>query len=290
MVLDRFGEDEHIKIQNLALETEARSPELNFNVADYFDETDLAHLREDLDEAGAANNWDGYSKYSAQLKLLLPQNESPFKFDSRQRRAITARISDRARNHDWNLVTARFAELRILFPEHADDIKPLRDSWREMLRALEVIREKDLEAYYDLVLALKIIDSTSLDAKYLDDNIWEGLKNTYDDSLVSIDNFTVRYLFLAKALFPEKSDELKFNPSIWESMKSSLRAWKNLTNSHRPGQDKLFSWYPALSMAGQMRLIAAGDIRVTDRGFESVPQLKRKSLTPAHDLPVSRNF
>jgi hypothetical protein len=290
MVLERFGEDERINIQNLALETETQSPELKFNVADYFSETDFAHLREDLSAAEAANNWDSYCQYNAQLKLLLPQIEPPFKFDSHQRRSIMITIRDHGGINNWHVAALRYADLRILFPEHADNIKPLSDSWGHMLIAGKDMHEKDMEAYYDLVLAVKIINPPLFDAQYLDDDMWPDLKDRYEDSLIGVDNFTVRYLFLAKALFPEKVDELEFSPQIWEKMKNSLRAWKSTMESQRAGGNKLSSWYPFLSTAGQMRFIAAGDIKVTDRGLESVPRRKQKDLTSAHNLPVSRNF
>ena len=230
----------------------------------------------------------------------------------------------------WSDIAENVAAMKILFPEGIRDLEMGEDAlWSALKQELEDLRRrKKWKYFFQVATNTKIIFPERTPELNLDDELWKKLEGHLRGRIMSQGSGKTmwtdiaRFAMEARFLFPEKFSQLELGDDVWRGVLKNLEKHlrKELWTSYCqraaqlrvvfPGRfhelkvkdnwqnarDMLAklrtneSWNGFLQLASAMKLLAAEDIKITNRSVEIIMKETPDFKEEIPPIPQTRKF
>jgi len=275
MVLDSL--ENGINIKGLSLEVPEKDRKLEFEPDKEFTSQEWQNTAEEF-----RNSWKNRKPEDnvvvlswglPALKIFKPDLADPLLTDE-VARGLFNELAKMSEGRHWVAFSERAVFLKILFPDRVI-ISP--DSKARVISA--ALEEQDTFKAAQLGASLRILFPEDRFPKGLDQR-WQELARKVSKDLEQVNMYSaVRYLANLKIMYPERFKDLSITSGRWQNLVSEL---------HRTKSVNLYCSYASAILDGA--IVAAENIRVTDKGLELVLPHREAVSEVSRDLPQTRNF
>jgi len=223
----------------------------------------------DMIKKARGNRWDVFCSYSADVKLLFPEKASELGLDKDTWLGIedyVQKSKDSARsmgNNYWGSYMVALKDAKILFPERANELCSDGRVWQGMKDYIEKCKDESWANFSAAAMNAMIIHNFDFGLN-LDDVTWGKIKKYIQElknkDSALFDEVKSRWeIAKFKILFPKKASEFVLNKQDWLEMNNDLKTAR-----------KNHDWSKFIWQAVMMKILAAEEVKVTDKGLEIV--------------------
>jgi len=236
-----------------------------------------------LEKLKQENDWWKFSREVTSIKLLFPDKVSELRLDQGVWDGMSGQLDIERTSHEWQQFTRVAMALKLLFPTRISELKLDDSVWEGMKDKLDKYRfQTDFVSYLTHALRMTFLFPARKDEMGLGETVWNGakrqLENNHRKGKWAI---YAQHAVAMKALFPKKViAELKIGKDEWDRMKEMLPM---LWSDNDMGK--------FMAHAMHMKLLAAEEIKITDKGFEIImPKDEPDFREEIPPMPVARKF
>lgn len=283
---------ERINIKDLTIEEPEKLADLPFDpekdiFAEDWEDMKSGFLK-NMREAEHGVNRLHHLNRAIELKTLFPERSDELNLGPEIQKELEQLYDVESRAE---YTSEALEKLKVLFPGKFKEIISKKGDpdwnefkWEKMKEYLEEHRTGTSFSWHDiagLAVTLKMIHPERISELNLNDEFVEKIKKSMSMDMEEND----MYSFLSDAsnfriLFPERVGELNLDNKFWTKAKKEFRSLIRDKKYHHPS-----------TFAMNMKILAAEDLKFTDRGMEVVmPEQKESLQEDASSIPEVRNF
>ena len=281
-----------INIHELTIEEPEKPSELPFDPVQKITEEDwttmeelLEHYKESYNERRMFGNekkrvygWD-FSNQAKNMRILDPTKDLYLEEDARE--CMSGELKERRSNKDWAAFSVQAANMKIIDP--TQDLGLNQTAWNGMKKQLEEYRLRDQahqwKNFSAQAMRMKILDPNQ--DLNLDQSAWQHMTDELEYYRTGGYWDSFAYQAMIMKVIDQKYD-LKLDQATWQGMRGELEALRQ--------ENETEEWKKFISLATEMKILAAEEVKVTDRGLE-IKMRKDKPLTSSvPPLPETKQF
>lgn len=293
MPLESYFEKEKINVKSLAIEEPEKKPELTFDPEKEIAKEDWERYKERLNWTRENNVWREFVHSAADMKLLFPDRISELNLGGTDWQGMKKMLEEfrkpSAVARGAFLLVAE--DMKFLFPQRIKELNITEDIWQENVNwALNLYDQRfgggsiRWQQFAESAKNLKMIFPERASELHLDETAWRGmmgrLKEFQEKTAKNSSVPEVEFIELAanmRILMPERFNEVSgVVKTRWQEIKSY---WEKI---QRKPPD----------MTVNMKILAAEEVKITDKGLEIIMQKPKKDefKTETPPLPEIRKF
>jgi len=267
----------NINIKNLAIEQPQRKE-------DYFDakkevsNEDWDSMKKVLEYYYESNHDSDFFEIAEDMKIIFPERESELNLDD----VMWNEMARGLRNTGGYSIVRK---ARVLFPERLKSVYSLDDGdWGEIKHwclEFDELYSGNFEDFIKKVRFAFYLFPERIMELDLENTMWDDAKKIIEEYRTKDIEKFVYYLAQAKLIFPNKVKRSTVEPEIWSLGREKLQ-------NHRLGN----KWKSFAALAATMKILAAEQIQITDKGLEVLmPKSKKDFKTKTTEsLPQTKKF
>ena len=287
LILSAMSNPERINIKDLTLEEPEKKEGLPFDVERDITEEDWKKLIDTLSGYRVGGEWYEFGWQAMAMKIIFPDKFSDVALDETVWHEMKKRLDGWRIESRWNIegLIWHTCQMKILFPERVGELNLNEGLWEGIKIAITRDRLGHLwRALADKLIAAKILFPEMISELHFDEfdeEVWREIKKEMDSSRAAgnWEVFSWRAVAL-KFFFPKRVQELGLDAKAWQGMEDMLPQYQ------ADDAQRDFAVHAML-----MKLLAAEEINITDKGLEIIMQKKDpefKEETPP--MPQARKF
>ena len=284
LLLSVMPNPERINIKDLTIEEPERKKGLLFDAEKEITDEDWEELKNTFSGMREREGSLNLMNHAMAMKILSSERVKELRFGEEDwTNSKFLYEIHRARGSHTESFDSLAIAMRVVFPERASELRLDETLWESYKRTIEQYKlEENWLSFHALAVRAKILfpkkfgEEITLDRKSLEELkkafIWYREDNNWDSF--------IRRTFQAKILYPESLEEFNIDDATWKNMKKKLQ-------ESRKGK----YWIDFAEYAMFLKLLAAEEIKITNKGLEVIMQKEEaefKEETPP--MPQTRKF
>ncbi len=269
---------DRINIHELTIEEPEKQTELLFDVERDISKEDWEGINMKIEGCILNNSWSDYASQAMKVKILDPSKNIGRDDNARQgmERKLDAYKSSNKIDNEWGSFLSQAMAMKILDPE--TDVGLNNDIEQRLGGFLDTLRNRPRSFCFH-AMEMKIISPNMV--LNIGETIWKEMEKDLESQRVS-NNWIAfaRDAVAMKILNP--AVDLKLDNRAWEGMRAKLEYYRVEPNEH---------WPNFFEQAMNMKILAAEEVKITDKGLEINMRKKKDSFnTDVPPIPEIKKF
>jgi hypothetical protein len=261
--------DEEINIRDLSLEQPEAKQQLPFDAEKEVTQKDWEGMLSELARYEKSGNWLFYGESAARMSIL-DNSKVPKPLPELATSALLDKLSNSLEPWTWAF---NAYSLKLLRPDLLKSLQVSDEMWKKVNESLN--KSRDPVSYAMMASNLKIAFPDKQKEWGLDAGACRAMVDRYNASLNRESNKEAsELLYGLKVCFPDIVVDIP--PQFWQKAKKRLDDMR--------ADSSIFAWW-----AGTYKIIAAGELKITNDAFEIIPK-KAANFGAQVALPEIKKF